>query len=142
MKATNQATFSLLVLSIAAVAQQSAVPLSEPETLNVFYRLNNGTLVSLERQTTTGVQVQHGFMSSKVAGVTEVPGGKSLVRFQTGPLEFVVAMGGDPAVYSLRKLEIKKHKRNDTRELLIVTAQGAVFGATKADTAEGLLSPA
>lgn len=139
MRAFCHAALFPLALSFVAAAQQTAPSVPEPETLNVFYRLNSGALVSLERQTTTGVQLKHGFMSAKVAGVTEVPGGQSPVRFQSGPLDFVVAMGGDPAVYSLRKLEIKKNKRGDTRELLIVTAQGAVFHATKADTAEGLI---
>lgn len=132
MRTIYRTTFSVFALFFAAVAQQTTAPaVPEPDTLNLFYRLDNGKLVSLEPQTTSGVQLQHGFMSSKAAGVTELSGGQSPVRFKAGPLEFVVATGGDPAVFSLRKLEIKKGKRGDSRELLIVTSQASVFHAGK-----------
>lgn len=140
MRMTSRVTFSVLALSILSAAQQGAPPpVREPDTLNVFYLVDSGKLVSLERQMTNGIQIQHGFMSTKAAGVTELTGGQSSVRFKSGQLEFVVSMGGDPAVFSLRKLEIKKNKRGDTRELLVVKAQSSVFHAGKADTAERLI---
>jgi hypothetical protein len=143
MSALKSATLGCFFLGVAAFAQRSTEPaaLPEPQTLNVFYGLKDGggALVSLEQQTTAGVQLSHGFMSAKVAGTTQISGGRSPVRLQVGQLEFAVATGGDPAVYSLRKLSLKKDKHGDNRELLIVTAQGAVFHASKANTAESIV---
>ena len=110
MRRPNPA-LSLLVSSIAAVAQQSTAPLPEPEKLNEFFRLNSGTLIPLERLDANRVQlVQHGFMSAKGVSTTEVPGGGSSVRFRAGSLEFVVSMsmGGDPSLYSLRKSKLER----------------------------------
>jgi hypothetical protein len=125
-----------LLVATVAFAQEVII---EPSKVNVFYRLGGGELTQLEQQTTSGTQLRHGFMSAKVAGTTDIPGGHSLVRFQSGALEFVVATGGDPAVYSLRKADTKKNKRGETRELLIVTARGALFGSAKTNTADSVI---
>ena len=124
----------ILIAAICAIAAFAQSPVEEPSSLNVFYRLETGKLVPLEQQTTKGSELKHGFMSTKAAAVTQISGPQSPVRFPAGAMEFVVATATDPAVYSLRKLEVKKTKSSGTRELLIVTAQASMFGKAKVDS--------
>lgn len=71
----------VLFFSLVGNAQEQSA--TEPEFSDVFFRLDAGKLVALERQTAT---IQ---MSMKSA--SEFPGAKSPVRFAAHtPLEFVV----------------------------------------------------
>ena len=124
----------ILIPVLCALAASAQSPVEEPSNLNVIYRLETGKLVPLEQQTTKGSELKHGFMSTKAAAVTQISGPQSPVRFPVGTIEFVLATATDPAVYSLRKLEVKKAKSTGTRELLIVTAQGSMFGKAKMDS--------
>jgi hypothetical protein len=126
----------LMTLSTPA---QTANPdsVSEPEFADVFYRLDAGKLMPLERQDTGTPHVSVGL---SMKGTTELPGGKSPVRFHAGErLEFIVRSGlsatQDPAtVYHLRALNIKKNKR----ELLILTTKATFFHGATAKTGAAL----
>jgi hypothetical protein len=129
----------LFLLAITACAAQTLV--QEPDFADVFFRLENGQLVALERQPITMKGGAHGFVVVNVKVTARFPGGKSTVRFKAEePLAFVVrsqlaAGATDPAMfYSLRKLDAKK----DHRE---VTITGGRFtplgGSTSTNFQEG-----
>jgi hypothetical protein len=69
---------------VTAGGQQNdpAGNLPEPEFSNVFFRLMDGKLIPLERQTATAHVHGGGFIVHDVSGVGEVPGPRSPVRFQ------------------------------------------------------------
>ena len=127
------------------VKAQSNQPslLVEPDTSEVFYRLENSKLISLERQTATIHGKASGFIVMRMKSVSEFPGGKSPVRFHSGePLDFVVrsalALSAvDPnTFYSLRHLDAKKK----TRALVIMEGHASPVGASmQTNLAQGVL---
>jgi hypothetical protein len=116
---------------------------AEPQFANVFFGLDAGKLVPLERETTFIQAKAHGFIVMSVKANSEIPGAKSPVRFRSGqPLDFVVMSPGassaiDPStIYVLRKLTVKKK----SRELLLTHVHATPFGATaKTELSEGVL---
>lgn len=115
----------------------------EPEFYDVFFRLDAGKLVPLERQTSSIQGKASGFIVMNAKGVAVLPGGKSPVRFRSeDALDFIVrsplaASAADPeALYCLRKLDAKKKQR----ELVITTLHASAVGAsTKRTATTGLL---
>lgn len=113
----------------------------EPEFADVFFRLESGQLIALERQPITMKGGGHGFIIVNVKLTARFPGGKSTVRFKAGePLDFVVrsplaAGAADPAMfYILRKLDAKK----DHRELTITGGRfSPLGGSTSTNFQEG-----
>ena len=108
----------LIVAACSVLAQESV---AEPDMADVFYRLDTGKLVPLERQATAYKGGAHGFVVMKMKMGATLPGGKSPVRFKAGePLEFVVksllsgAYSDQAALYFLRQLEAKKNQRELT----------------------------
>jgi hypothetical protein len=78
----------LTLCSIGGVAQET---LSEPEFADVFFRLDAGKLVSLERQTAAIQGKASGFIIMSTKAASEFPGTKSPVRFRSDQsLDFVV----------------------------------------------------
>jgi len=133
--------FLAFCLVISFCVAQTAV--QEPEFADVFFRLENGQLVALERQPITMKGGARGFIVMNVKVTARFLGGKSTVRFKAGePLDFIVrsplsAGAADPAMfYILRKLDAKK----DHRE---VTFTGGRFtplgGSTSTNFQEGTL---
>lgn len=125
-RATKPIILATLFLSIG-FAQS---PPTEPEFADVFYRLVDSKLVTLERQNSSTHTNAHGFMVMSMKSSTEFPGPHSTVRFNSGePLEFVVkSLFGqgfnDPAaIYSLRKLGEKKK----VRELVMMSGKIVPF---------------
>ncbi len=131
---------------VAAVAQDSkpeTAAVSEPEFSDVFYRLDAGKLMPLERQTANVHGRAKGFIVMTMKTTSEFPGAKSPVRFHAGEtLEFVVRSGFaastlDPnTIYCLRKLEAKRHKR----ELVTMAGHASPLGASmNRNLAQGVL---
>jgi hypothetical protein len=133
------AFFILLpVLGQNTPAQSDRQTVAEPDFAEIFYRLDAGKLVLLERQSMATMHSGTGFGSYNTKSI--LPGNRSPVRFRAGePLEFVVRQGQvtgaqDPATaYHLRPLAVKKK----TRELAIVTvhATGLFSATSKMDAA-------
>jgi hypothetical protein len=102
----------LAILALCALAAFGA-DVIEPEFADVFYRLDGGKLVALERQASAKIHV--GPFASSVKN--EIPGGRSPIRFQADqqqPIEFVFksVSPSDPAgLYHLRRLTAGKNKR-------------------------------
>jgi len=121
----------------------------EPEFAGVFYNLHNGTLVALERQvnTTNHVSVGAGalipFHGANAKSVSVFPEKTSPVRFQSGPLDFIVRTEIDPAhidpnlLYSLRRLDQKKNRRETT--VITVHASSLPFGGITSKTNQAAL---
>ncbi len=135
------ATLVIVTLcSLADVAQETP---SEPEFADVFFRLDAGKLVPLERQTATIQGKASGFIVMSMKSSWEIPGTKSPVRFRSDqPLEFVVRSlltqsAIDPSTfYFLHKLNIKKK----TRELVVMVGHASPGSATmNNDPAQGAL---
>lgn len=94
------ATITLVGYSVALPAQngapspeetESKAGTVEPDMVGVFYRLSAGTLVPLERQSTTKLRRKGMFTVTVLA---DLPGAKSPVRFRAGErIEFVVRIG-------------------------------------------------
>ena len=130
----------VFLCAMAAVAQEDK---PEPEFADVFFRLDAGKLVPLERQTAVIQGHASGFMVMNMKTSSEFPGAKSPVIFVSGqPLDFVVRSvlaksTVDPnTMYVLRKLNNKKK----SRELIIMAGHASPIGATtKSDLAEGVL---
>jgi hypothetical protein len=81
----------LLIIFIGSLAGVAQVKLSEPEFANVFFRLDAGSLVPLERQTASIQGRATGFIVMSTKAASEFPGTKSPVRFRSDqPLDFVV----------------------------------------------------
>jgi len=132
--------FAMVILALACLAQ-TATP--EPEMADIFYRLDRGTLVPLERQAPATRSNAHGFFVMNLTTVSEYPGAKSPVRFKSGErFDFVVrtvvpVFAVDPnTIYVLRKLDPKKK----TRDVPIMTAHFSPLGTSTTTTpAEGIL---
>src|SRR3569623_1562207 len=139
-------TFFITVLALLSVLSlQSQDPVAEPEFEDVFFGLNAGKLITLERQSAVIKGKAGGFLVVSMKSSSEFPGAKSPVRFQSGqPLEFVVRSpllslsAQDPnTFYVLRKLNPKKK----SRELIIMSGHASPIGAsTKSALAEGVLT--
>jgi hypothetical protein len=106
---------------------------SEPEFANVFYRLEGGMHVALERETGTIKGKSSGFIIMSMKGVLTFPGGKSPVRFRADEgLQFVVrspfaGSAIDPTnLYHLRRLTAKKHDR----EAILSSGHATPVGAS------------
>jgi len=133
----------LLILAFCAVAGVAQETLSEPEFSDVFFRLDTGRLVPLERQTAAIQGKASGFIVMSTKAASEFPGTKSPVRFRSDQaLDFVVrsllaSSTVDPnTLYVLRKLTSKKK----SRELVIMAGQVTPLGgSTKTDLAQGVL---
>jgi hypothetical protein len=124
-----------ILVTLGASAQTAAPDsntVSEPEFANVFFRLDAGKLIPLERQAVTNFRTKaSGFMVVHAKSVWEFPDAKSPVRLGKGTLEFVVRMPAqmDPdGMYHLRKLDCKKK----TREMVLATARATPLGASSA----------
>lgn len=141
---TLQHAVLLLCLLIATcgapvVAQQPP----EPDMADIFYRLDNGSLVPLERQAAAIKGGAHGFIVMSMKTASEFPGAKSPVRFNSGEkLDFIVrsvmpVSAIDPnTIFCLRKLKPKKK----TRELVMMSGHASPLGASTTTTpAEGML---
>jgi hypothetical protein len=130
--------FFVTLWSLVGVAQETV---SEPEFADVFFRLDAGNLVSLERQTASVQGKASGFIVMSMKAASEFPGPKSPVRFHAGqPIDFVVrtflaSSTVDPnTLYVLRKLDSKKK----TRELVFMAGHiTPVGGSSKTNLAQG-----
>ena len=107
--------------------------MAEPDTAEVFYKLGDGKLIPLERQTATIHGKASRFIVMNMKSVSEFPGGKSPVRFRSGePLDFVVrsaiaSSAVDPnSLYTLRRLDEKRKKR----ELVIMAGHASPVGVS------------
>jgi len=116
------AMIATALLSVAAITAQTETP--EPDVADVFYRLDAGKLVPLERQAAAYHGSSHGFVVMTMKSTAEFPGARSPVRFKSGEhIELIVrsllsASAIDPnTLYSLRKLQSKKK----TRELVMMS---------------------
>ncbi len=116
--------------SIAVVAQETQ---PEPEFADVFFRLDAGKLVPLERETAAIQGKASGFIVMSMKAAWEIPGSKSQIRFRSDqPLDFVVrtALASsvvDPStMYLLRRLNGKKK----TRELVVMVGHASPGSAT------------
>src|SRR6266436_10194846 len=110
-----------LAFLLGMVVCAGQTPVREPDFADVFFRLENGQLIALERQPITMKGGAHGFIVVNVKVTARFPAGKSTARFKVGePLHFVVrsplsAGAADPAMfYCLRKLDAKKDHREVT----------------------------
>jgi len=109
----------------------------------VFFRLDAGKLIPLERQTAVIQGKASGFIVMTMKSASEFPGAKSPVRFTSDrPLEFVVrtllaSSSVDPTtLYVLRRLGTKKK----SRELIIMSGRASPLGAsTNSPLAQGVL---
>jgi hypothetical protein len=124
--------------SIIGRTQTPVIPVAkevvtEPEFADVFFQLDAGKLVSLERQTAFIQGKASGFIVMSMKASWEIPGTKSPVRFHSDQtLDFVIRSlfaqsAVDPSMfYFLRKLNIKKK----TRELVVMTGHASPGSAT------------
>lgn len=90
----------------------------EPEAIGVFYWLNNGSLVQLERQTAV--------IKVMFRETAELKGERSPIRIKSGQKqEFIVqlANGVDPNKYSLNQFKVKNGKRQ------VVLTKAMLLGA-------------
>jgi hypothetical protein len=118
------------VLTFTGLAQE--IP-SEPEFVDVFFLLDAGKLVPLERQATTVQTKVHGFIAMSMKTSYEIAGAKSPVRLRSdGALDFVVRspltrMAVDPSTqYFIWKLNSNKK----ARELVMMVGHASPVGAT------------
>jgi hypothetical protein len=133
----------LVILTLCSLAGVTQETLSEPEFADVFFRLDAGKLVPLERQTAAIQGKASGFIIMSTKAASEFPGAKSPVRFSFDQsLDFIVrsplaSSTVDPStLYVLRKLNNKKK----SRELVIMAGRVTpVGGSTKTDLAQGVL---
>jgi hypothetical protein len=131
----------LLVLTLITAAFAQTLP--EPDTNDVFYALQD-KLVALERQQAVWENKGSGFAGLSTKIISEIAGGRSPVRFKaTARLEFIVRSrlatpGADPnTIYSLRKLDAKKKKR----EMTLTTGHAPSAGTSaKTELSQGVLS--
>jgi len=130
----------LMLYTLAGLAQE---PTPEPEFADVFFRLDAGKLIPLERQNAAIQGKASGFIIMSTKATSEFTGSKSPVRFRSDEsLDFVVrsplaSSAVDPnTLYVLRKLNSKKK----SRELVIMAGHiTPVGGSTKTDLAQGVL---
>jgi len=145
MRTLQQAILVLCLIAAcgAPVAAQTGQQPPEPDMADIFYRLDNGTLVPLERQQAAIKGGAHGFIVMSMKSASEFPGAKSPVRFKNGEkLEFIVrsavpVSAVDPnTFYCLRKLKSKRK----TRELVMMSGHiSPVGGSTTMTPAEGMV---
>ncbi len=124
----------ILLIALALTGSLGAQT-PEPEYNDVFYRLENGKLLPLERQAPRGIKGSaHSFLVViTVKGYAVLQGGRSPVRFHAGePLEFIVhsqlqsILGTDPAtMYVLRRLN--SHRK--TRDIELSSGHASLIGA-------------
>jgi hypothetical protein len=134
-----------IAIAAGALSGQAVV---EPEFSDVFYRLDQGKLIPLERQA-VNVKVKISpllfvplaGLAAHTKGDLELDGARSPVRFQTGKVEFVVRLPkqgeGDPdpeSLYHLRQL--KSGHKNRTATVI----RGSVVGVSIRG-AEGVIAP-
>jgi hypothetical protein len=127
-------------VALACLAQTDT---PEPEMADIFYRLDQGTLVPLERQAPATRSNAHGFFVMNLTTVSEYPGAKSPVRFKSGERFYFVVrtvvpvFAVDPnTIYALRKLDARKK----TRDVPIMTGHFSPLGTSTTTTpAEGIL---
>ena len=131
----NLASVALLSVLFACISWAQETVL-EPEFPDVFFGLDAGKLVPLERQAMGNLHA--GAFGGKYTA--EFPGGKSPVRFRSGdPLEFVIrrVADSDPAgMYHLRTLMADKKKRQFIIMSVHLTSPfsaTAKFGASEGD---------
>lgn len=127
-----------LAFSCVAFAQ-----ITEPEFSDTFFRLDNGTLRPLERQSAERKVKASGFIVVNAKGILEIPGRASPVRFHEGELEFVVrsqsaSTSVDPSgLYHLRKLSVSKK----SRMVILSKAHASPIGASANSVqSDGLIS--
>lgn len=127
----QKAALLLLTLSISSVSwAQQAV--TEPEFSEVFFRLDNGRLSPLQRETAVLKAKVGGFIVVNAKTTDIIPGPRSPIRFTSGAsLEFVVRTAFPPtvdpaAIYVLRKLDARKKDR----EYLTTETHATPFHAT------------
>ena len=137
---TTVALVLIALCSFSGIAQERS---PEPEFSDVFFALDAGKLVPLERQTATIHGKASGFIVMSMKASSEFPGAKSPVRFHSDQtLDLIVRSALAPStvdpntLYVLRKLDPKKK----SRELVIMAGHASPVGAsTKTDLAEGVL---
>lgn len=133
------ALVALVAISAIIVWPQSTP--REPEFDDVFFRLDTGKLIPLERQSATIEGKSSGFIIMSSRTVSEFSGARSPVRFTSAqPLEFIVrplTTAVDPnSIYVLRKLAVKKGRR----ELVISSAHFTpIGGSSKSSPTQGVL---
>ena len=132
----------LLALLIATVLMtETNTPVIEPDSTDVFFALDAGKLVPLERSRGNMQTHAKGYIVYVTKVSTDFPGGKSPVRFHSGSsVDFVVRSANvsvDPgSLYFLRQLDAKKNKR----EIVTTTGHATPVGAfLKSDIGRGTL---
>jgi hypothetical protein len=130
------------VLAGLIFSQNTVETPPEPEMADIFYRLDSGKLIPLERQAAAIHGGAHGFMVMGMKVASEFPGSKSPVRFNSAHLDLIVrsivpVTSVDPnTIYCLRKLNSKKK----SRELLFMTGHASpIGGSTTTTPLEGIL---
>jgi len=134
---------TLPTLFVFAIVGWSQEIIAEPEFADVFFRLDSGKLIPLERQTAVIQGKASGFIVMSMKTASEFPGAKSPVRFTSGqPIDFVVrtplaSSTVDPStLFALRRLGMKKK----SRELVIMSGHASPLGAsTNSPLAQGVL---
>jgi hypothetical protein len=125
---------SLIILFSGICWTQETVV--EPEFADVFFSLDSGKLIPLERQSASTQIKTSGFLVVNGKGVMAFPGKASPVRFHGGELVFIVrsqsaASGIDPTdLYHLRRLSVQK----DQREILLTTVHVSRVGGSATST--------
>jgi hypothetical protein len=118
-----------ILVTLSASAQTAALAVPEPEFADVFYRLDAGKLVPLERQS-MNYKGHAGFMGHNMQSSSEFPGEKSPIRFKAAEhVQFIVkpSLDKDPeSIFYLRRLTPKKK----LREMLLMTGSVKVFGGS------------
>jgi len=132
---------AIIVVALCSLVGSAQEIQPEPEFVDVFFQLDAGKLVSLERQTAAIQGKASGFIVMSMKASWELPGGKSPVRFRSDQsLDFVVrsafaTSNVDPSTfYLLHKLNSKKK----TRELVMMVGHASPGSATmNTDPAQG-----
>ncbi len=129
---------TLLLLTVLRMQSQTekadGQPVAEPEFNDVFYRLDAGKLLPLERQDGVLKSKAKGYIVMSMKSEIEFLGEKSPVRFRVSdaPMEFVVRFplslaSQDPStMYHLRKLVTQKGRR----EAVLSSGHASPMGAS------------
>lgn len=132
MKLASVALLAALFLCVGWT-QETVV---EPEFADVFFTLDAGKLIPLERQSASTQIKTSGFIVVNSKSVMAFPGKASPVRLPGSELVFIVrsqfaASSSDPTdLYHLRRLTIKK----DQREILLTTVHVSPVGGSVRNT--------
>jgi hypothetical protein len=123
-------------------SEEARAAVAEPEYVGVFFRLDAGRLIPLERQEiSTRVRTTGILMAYNMTSVSEFDGAKSPVRFGGVPLEFVVRtspilLRTDPqSEYHLRFLATKKK----VRQMIGLVSRISPLGASVDTRGQGLI---